>query len=166
MKEKDFFNQLLAGWEADVRSVVEAVFPSVLSFAREEKPWRTGGWFCATINAQSVGFPIGTLTAEDERKFRTFADEKTCRLGIYANHISSWQSRNREDQRYGGAIRVCGGAILSFSGLSDHYDELLVLLVAMRLGAIDAAGRSRVIRASNNTRIGDYILKFGDMAPL
>lgn len=59
-------------------------------------------------------------------------EEKAMRLAGNPDHISSWQSRNPEMDRWGGAIRA-GSLILSMSGMREAADEALMLAVARKI---------------------------------
>lgn len=72
---------------------------------------------------------------EKIEKYFSFSQEKAQRLITNANvagQLSSWQSRDPQKNKWGGAIRA-GDYILSFSGLPELADEALMLAVAVSL---------------------------------
>ena len=89
-----------------------------------------GGHACSKLISTS---PIGNVPPDSCSHI--YAPEKADRLASHSIHISSWQSRDLNEHKYGGAIRVgeFGELILSFSGLPEHADEALVLMVASDL---------------------------------
>ncbi len=108
------------------------------------------GW--KEIYTKEIGIRDNWDTVKD------FSQEKVHRLiKHYAKdirQISSWQSRNEESQEYGGAeiIRPGFGFILiSFSGLSEHADELFGLLLAKEMGWGDGEQYANIIANSGNT---------------
>jgi hypothetical protein len=71
---------------------------------------------------------FGRIPKDKIWKYWRLATEKSYRLSIHPEHVSSWQSRDGET-KWGGAIRV-EEYILSFSGLPELWDEALMLLTA------------------------------------
>lgn len=93
---------------------------------------KKGGWLCvsnSTGQVQAV-LMIGTVPdSEKSRRYFNYCQEKAARLAEHRNHVSSWQSRDPDKDRWGGAIR-CKEHILSYSGLSsDLWDEAIVLTI-------------------------------------
>jgi hypothetical protein len=82
--------------------------------------------------------------------------EKAHRLGRHEHrhHVSSWLSRNTTMRQFGGAIRVLMPevpqtiAIASCSGLPEHGDEALLLLLAHNLDW--RTWNDEIMNASNN----------------
>lgn len=76
---------------------------------------------------------VGVVMPEKEQKYISFASEKARRL--FATHkvnpdiVTSWQSRNPDDDKWGGAI-WSKNWIVSFSGLPELADEAMSLSVA------------------------------------
>lgn len=75
--------------------------------------------------------------------------EKANRLTRMASshgHVLSWQSRDPRERQYAGAVRL-GDFIIVFSGLSEFYDEGLVLMALVEAGYMepeDAAGLAAI----------------------
>jgi hypothetical protein len=107
---------------------------------------------------------IGEVNVEKLPQYQSNATEKVGRLFKNPTHVSSWQSRDEEKQHLGGGIRftVAVSSILSggssdqdipclgaFSGLPEHGDETLLLLL-MRKQFVWRAENSKIIDASDN----------------
>ncbi len=90
-----------------------------------------GGYFCIADN--KTGEPLdlvklGEMKQTKEGRYEMLAQEKARRLAEHSAHRTSYESRNPQLDRWGGAIKV--SHIFSFSGLSEALDEALVLVVA------------------------------------
>jgi hypothetical protein len=99
-------------------------------------PKRKGGYLCVTM---PTGTPLCVLIVgevepeEKAQKYFEFCQEKAKRLAANAGHVSSWQSRDESQNRYGGAIRT-GKFILSFSGFPEDWDEACMVVAAQQCG--------------------------------
>lgn len=125
-------------------------------FADKYCPDKKGGYLCI---AGFVGPPI--LVAEigdnppDKKLGRwNVCQEKPARLARYAHelgHVSSWQTRDPANKKYGGAIWLpqynCG---LSFSGAPESLDETFVCLIARKEEVITLAEVDRIRKVSDN----------------
>lgn len=105
-------------------------------------------------NVPLMHLSVGDLNNRPQEKlvlYLKFSQEKATRLlsWLPQGNISSWQSRNEPMQKYGGAIRA-GRYILSLSGLSEHQDEAVCALTALRLGWINLDEVQRIAVISNN----------------
>jgi hypothetical protein len=70
--------------------------------------------------------PVGK---EEPRRMRSL--EKAERLFGHPEHFTSFESRNPDEGRWGGAIRVSSSdLVISFSGFPEPADELFVYLIA------------------------------------
>lgn len=150
-----------------VSDIVEKI---IIPAATVRDPQRTGGWFVfwrsAPLNAAAVpvlGFAVGMVSPERFRKYMHFANEKAARLSARPMDISSWQSRDESDpdpmqRRYGGAIRCGEGLFFSFSGFSEHEDELICAIAAYHHGLLTAAQLQQIVSASNNRLLHDCLL--------
>jgi len=104
---------------------------------------------------------VGEVAQEKAfQEYRLNAQEKASRLLVnHRDHATSWQSRNAENNKYGGAIRVnfSGiGLIMSFSGYSEQYDEALMLALAVKMGWLE---RNKAIILTNSTEATNCVLK-------
>lgn len=83
--------------------------------------------------------------------------EKASRLSRMTadhHHVSSWQSRDFDNKKYGGAI-VAGEWVLSFSGLPEFGDERLMIKLARSYEEISDSEVDEICRISGN----DWILE-------
>jgi len=147
----------------------------VLSILGDEADGREGGFFrFFTINwfgpeaftpVQHVAELVGRVPTDKFPKYEEFSREKAERiirnLKNGESHVSSWQSRDPDRERYGGAImvhipawQVGGGApsvaILTFSGLPEKADEALMIWVAYQLSWLSKEEAGLIIEESNN----------------
>jgi hypothetical protein len=112
---------------------------------------RKGGYLCV---ADQNGRPLlilafGQVNEEKLPKYLEFCQEKALRLASHPEHISSWQSRNEAESRYGGAVRG-KRYIFSFSGLPEKLDEVMTISLAMRCEDLDTAGADDISCISQN----------------
>lgn len=112
----------------------EAVNLTIQKFQEANDNWAggMGGYLC--IADGKNGLPIlvmliGEVPLGKAPKYLEFCQEKAGRLAGHPNHESSWESRNEEKNRWGGAIRF-RDLILSFSGLPELGDEAAMLRAA------------------------------------
>ena len=104
---------------------------------REDGTPYTGGYFL--VADPQTGFPLGSLFIGDvpddkAARYIELAQEKPLRLAanmISLGHVLSWQSRNPEENLWGGAVYIrIGNVILSFSGFPELWDEAIGLVTA------------------------------------
>ena len=91
-----------------------------------------------------------------------FCQEKSNRLrekNITDGHVSAWQSRDRRNHKYGGAIVASdeGGGFLigrdligSFSGTYEHGEEALLLTEWMTFGWMTLRDVTNIMNVSDN----------------
>jgi len=142
----------------------------IIPLATKRDPQRTGGWFTLWRHDPHVmevvpviGFAVGSVSADRFQKYMHFANEKAARLADRLTDISSWQSHDESVQDhmgrkyvYGGAIRCKYGLIFSFSGFSEHEDEMICALVANSFSFISRPMIADIMRASNNEPLKNY----------
>lgn len=96
---------------------------------------RLGGYFCLLSRAAAPDpfvfyhEPVGAVGPEKAEKYFNLSLEKAIRVGT-RGHQSSWQSRDPDSGKWGGAI-IAGSWILSFSGLPELADEAVMLVTAV-----------------------------------
>lgn len=117
----------------DIVAHIERALNKALAIFAQEENWkgRTGGYFC--LADKESGMPlfitqVGEVPKEKAGKYLSFCQEKAGRLAQNKAHWSSWQSRNPDQEKWGGAVRTEIG-ILSFSGLPELGDEAVMLVV-------------------------------------
>lgn len=124
---------------------------------------RNGGYLCVFHNFNGAGgreenliplviMRIGIPIQDKEEKYFLLCQEKARRLMANPEHLSSWQSRNVEEERYGGAIRT-PNYILAFSGLTEKADEAILVNAALELEMLDISSASAIASHSGNELI-------------
>lgn len=129
----------------------------VLAHPENTDKERKGGYvylYDIKDNVSLMHLSVGDLAnrpKEKVTKYIEFSQEKAMRLlsWLPQGNVSSWQSRNEPIEKYGGAIRA-RRYILSFSGLSEHQDEAVCALTALRLGWINLDEVHRIAVISGN----------------
>ncbi len=114
---------------------------------------KKGGHLCVTDGQGNLLFEkvIGEIPdPEKAAKYGRLALEKCQRLANNPLHVSSWQSRNEGEEKYGGAIRVNDSLFFGFSGLPELLDEAVVLTSAVMSADMTLCNVQLVVRASNN----------------
>lgn len=150
-------------------TISDIVAKIIIPAARARDPQRTGGWFAfwrsdprITAAVPVIGFAVGTVSLERFQNYMHFANEKPARLGAIPTHISSWQSRDESDPDrmkhcYGGAIRCGEGLFFSFSGFSEHEDEMICAIAADRLNLLNAVQLRWISDVSGNQPLSAYL---------
>lgn len=131
------------GFFAEVKQAVRESMAEVLEIAKPEG--YSGGYFCLKVIG-AEGFLIEPMLVgeiEDEKGKRSlaFCQEKAHQLEKHVpeGHVLSRQSRNPENNEWGGAILIENGHtkyIFSFSGLPEDLDEITMLRTVYVLGRI------------------------------
>lgn len=136
--------------------LLSAVEATVKQLTPKFTDMREGGVFCvkdARANVLLLLAPVGRFSEKKSARYFSFAQEKATRLYFKvkrgSRHIASWQSRDEEKQRYGGAI-LAGDLILSFSGLPELADEAAVTYVAFVFNLICLTTALEIANRSNN----------------
>jgi len=161
------FNTRAVAWLALVNNVEQAIpeiVTKVINFTKDSDPEGTGGYF-GLKNLKEASFLVGPMLAgevNDDRKSSLLLKnclEMANRL-ISTNerykHISSHQSREPQNGKYGGAIigaddNSCK-CVLVFSGLlTEHANETIALLVAVEVGLLTEEQAAGIAQISGNT---------------
>ena len=112
---------------------------------------------------------IGSVPQNEKlARYQRFAPEKVFRT--YAEWLrnpetsfSSWQTRDESTNKYGGAVlfqRANGTPeVISFSGLKEHIDESLVLVLGYHLGILLHERLQRVLETSQNPSFEEMFAK-------
>ena len=95
------------------------------------------------VNGEIVfTLPFGEIPEEKREKYYELSQEKATRLfsqvimHLPNGHTTSYESRNEEENKYGGAVYLHGystSIILSFSGMPELIDEAMMLVLADKL---------------------------------
>lgn len=117
---------------------------------------RVGGYFAifqrdpsGKVGKALVLEIIGTIIPEKISLYCRLVREKVNRLSRHTGEISSWLSRDPDNDQWGGAI-IAENYYVSFSGLPELCDEAIVLITARILGIISGYDAMRIAEISNN----------------
>lgn len=130
------------------------LIPVIYEYKLDSKK-RNGGVLIVTRAGPNQSIPVLMITigstSEDMRTIcQRWALEKIISLDEHPEHVSSWLVRNPEKNRWGGAIRT-NNYLFSFSGLEEDEDEVLMVLVAIKLGFItEAEAIEKILRPSGS----------------
>ena len=130
----------------------DGILTNLIQLFYKNDPDRRGGYLTVLDRYGGTYTVIGIgqiPKLQSERCFR-LSLEKCNRLASHPNHLSSWQSRNPNEGKWGGAIST-GQYILSFSGLSEPGDEALVLMLSSFLCWYSLDDIKDTARISSNT---------------
>jgi hypothetical protein len=131
-----------------------------LAMAREGAE-TTGGYFC--VADKHTGTPLLTFVVGQPKVgtgTRHNAQEKCLRISQNPGHISSWQSRDFDNKKYGGGI-ITSLYIIAYSGDKEHHDEAICVAVAKELGQINVDDALAISVISQNPDWNRYA-KFGE----
>ncbi|MFZ2887191.1 MAG: hypothetical protein WA021_05225 [Minisyncoccia bacterium] len=105
--------------------------------------------------------PFGLIPGESG--CYTYAPEKINRLAERPNHWSSFESRDPDNKRWGGAIRLPDAnesiGFLSWSSLPELVDEAFMLGIALKAKLMEFA-RAEFIAARSTNTLFDPVLDF------
>ncbi len=108
-----------------------------------------------------VRLNIHDIPEDVSKLFQEGSMEKAMRLHRAAGkrkHVSSYQSRNPEKNKYGGAILAKGKWVISFSGITEKVDELIAIRVACRLKVMDENRMNEIFAISGNSLSDSSVL--------
>lgn len=129
----------------------------VRSPVREElmSAGKLGGYLCLTgqdgIPLLVVG--IGEPQVGNLPRYIEFCQEKAARLALYPSDVLSLESREPDQNRFGGAVRG-EDYIASFSGFPERLDEVVA---ALALSTMDISFGEAMERLGDNP----YVAKIG-----
>jgi hypothetical protein len=151
--------------ESDLFDVLEEAFRIVtenmpiMNLLREKGYTTVGGYLCITDEG---GTPIlitrvGEGNPEKNNARLEFCQEKARRLAAHPEHMLSSQSRDKERQMYGGAVRgTIKKLIVSFSGLPERVDELYAQTILFLLSDTSLNG-AEWLGDQGNPYAGTYV---------
>lgn len=108
-------------------------------------------------SAFNVPMKFGEVPDDKRSKYKELSQEKARRLSGYHEHISSFQSRNEDEDLWGGAVRF-GDIIASTSGFNEYADEIVSVLTLNFLGIVDF-NDCRLMLGPSNNRYWDEIVQ-------
>lgn len=136
--------------------LLQASFPAIAALAPNN---RRGA--VVTVRMDTRAGPIERVVLGDfpelgkEERYNQLAHEKIMRLSVNKDDVSSFETRNPEDDRWGGAIRsLPTNILLSCSGLPELLDEAYMLAVAVKLGWCSPIRAKRIMQRSQNNYYG------------
>ena len=147
------------------QDILAALYMALLYvLAHANTDGRAGGYFAlyergptGQVGRALILETIGTVIFKCISLYCRLVREKVHRLSQHLEHLSSWQSRDPDNNKWGGAI-VAGIYYLSFSGLPELCDEAIVLITARTLGIISAHEAMRIAQISNNELYNQWAL--------
>lgn len=122
------------------------------------------GFFHRYCGTQLLLIPVGTIVPEKIHKYISIVSKKAELLRYHQNCLISWQCRCPTLDYWGGAI-VVGmennelgmynketpeDLVISFSGLTEHGDEAVVLILALRCNLITKKHADSLAELSGN----------------
>lgn len=155
MKEDDDFK--IGGVPvSEIIAIASRLVAATPDIPGNEDPKRQGGYL--VIRQKHGGTPvlierIGKCRTANVNLYHNLALEKGERLSntrLTSEHVSSYQSRDTQNNEWGGAI-IAGDFIVSFSGLKELFDEAVVLALALRLNWLSHGEISLITEVSGNT---------------
>lgn len=139
----------------------------VIALVQKDEPERKGGYFSAFESDESVlngycvsGVCVGTSPAAKNLRYQTLSAEKAFRLAARPDDLSSWQSRDPNDDKWGGAVRG-DTSIFSFSGLPELADEAISLYVAIEFEELTPEKAMEIAKISSN----EYYFRLAESEP-
>jgi len=170
--------QLIGGVPRDhFLEIAEEVMARFLLLPENPKPERTGG-FIAVLEFFGPKMLMVNELGVCERKLQArcfgYCQEKVRRLFDNAakGHVSSWQSRDPDNKKYGGAITVhmygkgCREAkdiIGAVSGLVEHGDEAVTLVIWMIFHWLILSEAQAIADISENPLFRPLVNACGDL---
>jgi len=144
---------------------VQTSVERVVNYLGNDAGGRSGGYFRMwLVNEDDLLVPIcnflvGEVDGDKFEKYHFISNEKGMRLArnLKHGHVSSWQSRNPDNDEYGGAIYFIiklgdesFRVIFSFSGLPEKGDEAAMIMAANDMDQLRLPACSKIIDASEN----------------
>ena len=128
------------------------ILPKVAFMPENPKPHKQSGYL--TIRRKIDGrillaVQIGECPPHKASEYFKFSLEKGERLFHHSNHVSSWQSRDDKNEKWGGAI-IAGNYIVLFSGFPELLDEAVVLVLSLFFCWISHEKATGIAKISNN----------------
>jgi len=142
-------------------NVAEKVLEKFISLPQNPNPEKKGCYICVmkgTGPETLLVTKLGDCDIKVSEKYFGLSQEKPFRL-LVRGHFSSWQSRDLDAGKYGGAItappdsgglKVGRDIIIGISGLPEKGDEAVALVIVLVFNWITIADAKRIIEISDN----------------
>ncbi len=140
----------------EVFDAVSSAVGTYLTHRKNTDPTRKGG-YCTIVDRMSeevvATFEVGHPEHRKAERYRQLSVEKALRLletNDKLGHLTSWQSRDEQADKWGGAI-IVGDYIFSFSGFApDLVDEAVMILAARTLSFLNEGEAESLANTNNN----------------
>ena len=155
--------------------VAETVMERFLALPENPDKTRTGGYLAVMDNGKMVMvIELSVSQPEKADKYFRLCQEKARRLSAHAdqNHVSSWQSRNISRNRYGGGVAAPSdsggveaglGMVGAISGLVEHGDEAVTLVIWMIFRWLVLKDAEKIIAISENPLVHPLLEACNDL---
>lgn len=143
--------------------VGNSVVQILLALPENPKPEKQGCYFALFKKSEDRFLGIAQVGIFSEPDFARrcfgYSQEKALRLLTNVGHISSWQTRDPENKKYGGAITtpsvslmpaIGQDLILSASGFPEHGDEAFDLTLGVCFNLLNIGDVDQIITISEN----------------
>ncbi|MFH1405066.1 MAG: hypothetical protein ABIH21_03135 [Patescibacteria group bacterium] len=124
---------------------------------------KKGGFLALRFRGDAAPFLLlkeGEPLVEKHVKYSSLAPEKAGRALLPDGNVSSWQTRDPENGKWGGGICPSGEWAMAFSGLPELADEAFCLILARLLGMLSAEDADRIASISNNEMYRKAVTRF------
>lgn len=154
-----------------VISTAQQVFVEAQELIKEKSEsgddWRTTAILTFTDKTLKKQPPALVLmlgeSIDDIDKLKSWeknSKEKAARLCEHEDHVSSWESRDFDNKKYGGAVKSNVGDIVSMSGLPEYGDEACCLVILLVMGRMQLEEAEKIIKISENDLFHDLYSRF------
>lgn len=143
--------------------VGSSILQVLLALPENLQPERQGCYFSLLRRSEDRFLGIAQVGIFSDPDFAKqcfgYCQEKALRLLANPEHFSSWQSRDFDAERFGGAITtpsvslmpaICRDLILSASGLPEHGDEAFDLTLGVCFNLLNIGDVDQIITVSKN----------------
>lgn len=154
---------------ARIIDTAEKILAALLAMDDRIKPERKGCYiYVENFKRKPIILAeIGQCTFKPDKCFE-FAQEKVRRIRSKRGHISSWQSRDFDNEKYGGAILTPRNSqaistnkerlAIGVSGLTEKEDEAMSICIGLELGTLIWSDVLAITSYSNNSDLVAIIL--------
>ncbi len=164
LREMSDFIPLLGRLEEEIKNFSRWATPGQLSFGGYLAVWERSPrvpdveW---AKRAPLIVVRVGTVPPEKTMRYFALCQEKATRLLSLTEegHVSSWQSREPDQGRYGGAI-VTSDFVFGFSGLTEEGDEGVLVRACFDVGMLSLDSVQTIASTSCNPFLRDFHVSF------
>ncbi|MCX6763891.1 MAG: hypothetical protein NTZ97_04150 [Candidatus Moranbacteria bacterium] len=149
--------------KAKLLQVAETVVEKFINLPQNPNPGRKGCYIGVVSKERGIvkvqlATELGYCKPEKVSKYFRFCLEKPMRI-LEHGEFSSWQSRDVDSEKYGGAVtahprskgpKAGRGIAIGISGFTEHGDEAVALVIGLALNLFILEDAKRVIKISGN----------------